>query len=76
MTEELRFLTEEVQGLIEDLKTEMSSHQKTAKQFVDMQAYAGCLEKKIKSLYNAIAHGDEQHRAWLKEAIDKHFRLE
>lgn len=25
------------------------------------------------SLFNAIAHGDEEHRAWLAEAIAAHF---
>jgi hypothetical protein len=25
------------------------------------------------TLFNAIAHGDEKHRAWLKQAIDDHF---
>lgn len=25
------------------------------------------------SLFSAIEHGDEMHRAWLKEAIDAHF---
>jgi hypothetical protein len=29
--------------------------------------------EKVDSLYDAIAHGDDKHRAWLKEAIEKHF---
>lgn len=29
--------------------------------------------EKYETLYDAIAHGDEEHRAWLKEAIDNHF---
>lgn len=29
--------------------------------------------RKIDTLFGAIAHGDEKHRAWLKEKIDKHF---
>jgi hypothetical protein len=29
--------------------------------------------EKVDTLYDAIAHGDEGHRAWLKEAIEKHF---
>lgn len=28
---------------------------------------------KIESLFDAIKHGDDEHRAWLKEAIEKHF---
>ena len=76
MTAEMMVLEEEVHGLIKDLNDERASHQKTAKQFVDIQAYAGCLEKKVASLFAAIEHGDEKHRAWLKEAIDKHFGLE
>lgn len=31
------------------------------------------LREQVGSLFNAIAHGDEDHRAWLKEAIDAHF---
>jgi hypothetical protein len=27
-------------------------------------------------LFEAIAHGDEEHRAWLKQAIEKFFREE
>lgn len=30
-------------------------------------------EKKIATLFDAIAHGDEKHRAWLKQAIQDHF---
>lgn len=28
----------------------------------------------IDSLYEAIAHGDSDHREWLREAIDNHFK--
>lgn len=31
------------------------------------------LHERISSLFSAIAHGDEKHRAWLKEAIVAHF---
>lgn len=31
------------------------------------------LQERVASLYNAISHGDEKHRAWLKRAIDSHF---
>lgn len=27
----------------------------------------------IQGLYDALAHGDEEHRAWLREAITAHF---
>ena len=27
----------------------------------------------VDQLYDAIAHGDEDHRAWLKEVIENHF---
>ena len=30
-------------------------------------------QSKIDTLFEAIAHGDSEHRAWLKDAIDKHF---
>jgi hypothetical protein len=31
------------------------------------------LERRIATLHAAIAHGSEEHRAWLKKAIDDHF---
>ena len=34
------------------------------------------LVEKVSTLFDAIAHGDEEHRRWLKEAIDKHFGKE
>lgn len=33
----------------------------------------GQMSEKIESLFDAIAHGDEDHREWLKEAIYCHF---
>lgn len=30
-------------------------------------------DAKVSSLFAAIAHGDEKHRAWLKQAIEDHF---
>lgn len=30
----------------------------------------------VDSLYEAIKHGDDEHQAWLKNAIEKHFRGE
>lgn len=30
-------------------------------------------EKRIETLFDAIKHGDEAHRAWLKQAIEDHF---
>lgn len=31
------------------------------------------MEDKVALLYDAIKHGDDVHKAWLKEAIDNHF---
>lgn len=31
------------------------------------------LQSKIESLYDVLAHGDDDHKAWLKQAIDAHF---
>jgi hypothetical protein len=28
---------------------------------------------RIATLFDAVAHGDDEHRAWLREAIDAHF---
>lgn len=33
------------------------------------------IQLKINTLYDKIAHGDEEHRKWLKEAINEHFRI-
>ena len=34
------------------------------------------LEKKRDTLFDAVKHGDEKHRAWLKKAIEDHFKKE
>lgn len=34
---------------------------------------ASSLRARVSSLFSAIQHGDDEHRAWLKEAIEKHF---
>ena len=31
-------------------------------------------QERVNSLFDAIAHGDPEHRGWLQEAIDNHFR--
>lgn len=41
--------------------------------FAFFKKAAGEAADKIESLYDAIAHGDEKHRAWLKQAIEDHF---
>lgn len=28
----------------------------------------------VDTLFDAVAHGDQEHRDWLKEAIDNHFK--
>lgn len=35
-------------------------------------AYADGFDGLVSSLFDAIAHGDDDHRAWLKQAIDDH----
>jgi hypothetical protein len=37
------------------------------------QAAATIAERWERGLFDAIAHGDDEHRAWLKEAITAHF---
>lgn len=32
------------------------------------------LEAAVASLFDSIAHGSEEHKAWLRDAIEKHFR--
>jgi rubrerythrin len=34
------------------------------------------LREKISTLFDAIAHGDDEHRRWLKEKIEAHFKRE
>lgn len=31
------------------------------------------LQIRVGTLFAAIAHGDDKHRAWLKQAIEDHF---
>lgn len=31
------------------------------------------LESQVRSLFDAIKHGDEQHQVWLRDAIRAHF---
>lgn len=33
------------------------------------------MKEKITGLFEAIKHGDEEHQAWLKEKIEKHFEM-
>lgn len=37
------------------------------------QKACGEAADKIETLFPAIAHGDDAHRAWLKQAIEDHF---
>ncbi len=37
-------------------------------------SYEESTEAKIGTLFDAIAHGDDTHRAWLKAKIEEHFR--
>ena len=37
------------------------------------QNACGIAADRIETLYEAIAHGDDIHRAWLKQAIEDHF---
>lgn len=34
------------------------------------------LQDKVKSLFKAVAHGDTEHRLWLKMKIADHFNLD
>lgn len=31
------------------------------------------VEMKVETLFDAIAHGDDEHRAWLKQKLVEHF---
>ena len=33
------------------------------------------LEERLATLFDAIAHGSAEHRAWLRKAIDDHFAM-
>lgn len=43
--------------------------------FTGWRAELEALEAKCRSLFDAIKHGDGEHQAWLKAAIEKHFSL-
>lgn len=40
---------------------------------LDRRAAYKDLRGKVASLYDAIAHGDDEHRRWLREKLDEHF---
>jgi hypothetical protein len=40
---------------------------------VHPRASKAVLQARIHSLFDAIAHGDNKHRAWLRNAIEMHF---
>ncbi len=44
----------------------------TAEQWQEEMCLAS-LEERIATLFEALAHGSDEHRAWLKQAIDNHF---
>jgi hypothetical protein len=37
---------------------------------------ADSLEERVATLYDALAHGSDEHKAWLKAAIEAHFKGE
>ena len=39
----------------------------------DIAAYFVEMNEKINTLFDAIKHGDDEHKDWLKTAINKHF---
>ena len=51
------------------------AHEHPEGYLVSHEDYAA-LEAKVKSLFDKIKHGDEQHQSWLKDAIEKHFSQE
>ena len=40
----------------------------------EIQADLTASEKKVESLFDAIKHGDDNHQAWLRKAIQEHFK--
>ncbi len=32
------------------------------------------LQCRVETLFDALAHGDDEHRAWLKARIEEHFK--
>lgn len=54
--------------LISDVVNAYYAHDRPALDFALLKHLARC-----DSLYDAIAHGDDNHRAWLKQAIENHF---
>jgi len=44
-----------------------------ASDLLDTYSYCLVMKEQIDTLYDAIKHGDKEHKEWLKEAIYKHF---
>lgn len=40
---------------------------------IESKGRAEELQQRVNTLFAAISHGDEKHRAWLKQAIEDHF---
>ena len=41
--------------------------------FGETPQHYGQIKDNVISLFDAIKHGDDEHKAWLKEAIEDHF---
>lgn len=57
---------------LDDLAQVEAGRAVMAVQLQDAAERAGHLEERWHSLFDAIAHGDEAHRAWLRQALDDH----
>lgn len=75
-----------VAELVDDLKRELCDHKNcTYSACVNIRGAIVALtrlerrcaemEKAQSTLFDAIAHGDDGHRAWLRDAIERHFAL-
>lgn len=51
----------------------MADRPKTTDSVVIARNPMRVLEQRIATLFDALAHGSQEHRAWLRQAIDDHF---
>lgn len=65
----LRDIESDVSSLLNEIKMRILASQV-------LESNYDKLYEKIDTLYDAIAHGDEEHRAWLKVAMEAHFKGE
>lgn len=60
-------------GIVDEVETERAAYRLSQFLLNESKKRETLLKETVLTLFGSIKHGDEQHQAWLKDAIDKHF---